>query len=110
MVSAAALSRPRVLIVGYRKFGQLMNAVADEFRERADIRVIEHLMGGDEPSGTVLGQEGADVVISAGANAAWLADEARAHHHLETRASCEQELLPRFVDGHVVLLLDLEPR
>ena len=73
MVSAAALSRPRVLIVGYRKFGQLMNAVADEFRERADIRVIEHLMGGDEPSGTVLGQEGADVVISAGANAAWLA-------------------------------------
>lgn len=73
MVSAPALPRPRVLIVGYRKFGQLMNAAAEEFRDRADIRVIEHLMGGDEPSGTVLGQEGADVVISAGANAAWLA-------------------------------------
>ncbi len=73
MVSSSAFAKPRILIVGYRKFGQLMNAVADEFRERAEIRVIEHLMGGDEPSGTVLGQEGADVVISAGANAAWLA-------------------------------------
>ena len=70
---SASFARPRVLIVGYRKFGQLMNAVADEFRERADIRIVEHLMGGDEPSGSVLGQEGVDVVISAGANAAWLA-------------------------------------
>ena len=71
MVASPPLLRPRVLIVGYRKFGQLMNAAAEEFRDRAEIRVIEHLMGSDEPSGTVLGQEGADVVISAGANAAW---------------------------------------
>ena len=73
MAAPPAQPRPRVLIVGYRKFGQLMNAAAEEFRDRADIRVVEHLIGGDEPLGAVLGQEGADVVISAGANAAWLA-------------------------------------
>jgi hypothetical protein len=29
MVSSSAFAKPRILIVGYRKFGQLMNAVAD---------------------------------------------------------------------------------
>ncbi|MFM7273348.1 MAG: PrpR N-terminal domain-containing protein, partial [Gammaproteobacteria bacterium] len=73
MNSPLPAARPRVLVVGYRKFGELMNVVAEEFRDRAEIRIVEHLMIGDEPSGAVLGREGADMVISAGANATWLA-------------------------------------
>jgi len=73
VVTAETGARPRILVAGYRKFGQLMNAVADEYRERADIHIVEYLIGADGTFDEEVGRHGADVVISAGANGAWLA-------------------------------------
>jgi propionate catabolism operon transcriptional regulator len=64
---------PRVLVVGYRKFAQLMNTVVPEFRTRADLRIIEHIFDADGVIGDLVGRHRADVVVSAGANAAYLA-------------------------------------
>jgi len=65
--------RPGVLVVGYRKFAQLMNTVVPEFRARAELRIIEHIFDADGVIGDLVGRHRADVVVSAGANAAYLA-------------------------------------
>jgi len=66
-------AQPRILIVGYRKYSQLMNTVVPEFRDRADIRILEHVLAAEVGMDELVQRQGADVVISAGANAAYLA-------------------------------------
>jgi transcriptional regulator, propionate catabolism operon regulatory protein len=73
LIVADAHKLPKILVVGYRKFSQLMNTVAPEFRDSADIRILEHLMAADVGMGEIVERMAAEVVISAGANGAYLA-------------------------------------
>jgi propionate catabolism operon transcriptional regulator len=72
-VNRAPSDRIRVLIVGYRKFSELINAVVPEFAEQAEITIIESVASADMEYESLVAQHRPDVVASAGSNAAYLA-------------------------------------
>ena len=71
-MSVAASDRIKVLIVGYRKFSELINAVTPEFAEQADITIVESVATKDVEYEDLIKQYQPDVVASAGSNAAYL--------------------------------------
>lgn len=71
-MSVAASDRIKVLIVGYRKFSELINAVTPEFAEHADITIVESVASKDVEYEDLIKQYQPDVVASAGSNAAYL--------------------------------------
>lgn len=64
--------KPNVLVIGYRKFSQLINTVVPEFEEVASIKITDYVFEKDMPIGDLVVRNRADVVVSAGSNAAYL--------------------------------------
>ena len=71
-MSIPAGDRVKVLIVGYRKFSELINTLTPEFAEVADITIVESVASKDVEYETLIKQHQPDVVASAGSNAAYL--------------------------------------
>lgn len=63
----------RVLIVGYRKFSELINAVMPEFADEAEVTIVESVASRDTEYHSLVAMHNPDVVASAGSNAAYLA-------------------------------------
>lgn len=66
--------RVKILIVGYRKFSELINAVSPEFSDEAEVTIFESLAHGNAEYHSLVARHGPDVVASAGSNAAYLAN------------------------------------
>ena len=71
-MSILAGDRIKVLIVGYRKFSELINAVTPEFADNADITIVESVASKNVEYETLIKRYQPDVVASAGSNAAYL--------------------------------------
>lgn len=71
-MSILAGDRIKVLIVGYRKFSELINAVTPEFADTADITIVESVASKNVEYETLIKRYQPDVVASAGSNAAYL--------------------------------------
>jgi propionate catabolism operon transcriptional regulator len=65
--------RTRVLIVGYRSFSELLNAVVGEFDDEAEVKIVESVARPDSEYHSLIARLAPDVVASAGSNAAYLA-------------------------------------
>jgi len=63
---------PRILVVGYRKFSELINAVMPEFVREADITIVESVASGSVDYQQLIDRYQPDVVVSAGSNASYL--------------------------------------
>ena len=63
----------RVLIVGYRKFSELINAIMPEFADEAEVTIVESVASRDTEYHSLVARHNPDVVASAGSNAAYLA-------------------------------------
>ena len=63
----------RVLIVGYRKFSELINAIMPEFADEAEVTIVVSVASGDTVYHSLVARHNPDVVASAGSNAAYLA-------------------------------------
>lgn len=63
---------PRILVVGYRKFSELINAVMPEFAQEADITIVESVASGSVDYRQLIDQHRPDAVASAGSNASYL--------------------------------------
>jgi propionate catabolism operon transcriptional regulator len=63
----------RILIVGYRKFSELINSVMADFADRAEITIVESVASKNVEYASLIEQHQPDVVASAGSNAAYLA-------------------------------------
>ena len=64
--------RARILLIGYRKFSELITAVMPEYEEQAEIRLEESVASGDVDYQALVQEHQPDVVASAGANAVYL--------------------------------------
>ena len=73
-MSRSANNKVKVLIVGYRKFSELITAVIPEFAEEADITIVESLAHGNTEYHSLVSRLEPDVVASAGSNAAYLSN------------------------------------
>ena len=62
----------KVLVVGYRKFSELIHALLPEFVDEADVAIIESVVSEQRDYGELVRRHAADVVVSAGSNAAYL--------------------------------------
>lgn len=65
--------RVRVLIIGYRKFSELINAVMPEFEHDAEVTIVESVANANTDYRSLIERHSPDVVASAGSNAAYLA-------------------------------------
>lgn len=65
--------QPRLLIVGYRKFSELINTIVHHLDGRARVDIVESVASKDVDYEALLEKYKPDVVISAGSNAAYLA-------------------------------------
>ena len=64
--------RARILLVGYRKFSELVMAVMPEYEVQADIQLVESVASGSVDYHALIREHRPDVVASAGANAVYL--------------------------------------
>ncbi|MEE4279648.1 MAG: sigma 54-interacting transcriptional regulator [Halieaceae bacterium] len=64
--------RARILLVGYRKFSELINAVLPDYEAEAEVVIVESVASGSVDYHALLRQYRPDVVASAGSNAAYL--------------------------------------
>ncbi len=71
-MSRPSSQRVRVLIVGYRKFSELIHAITPEFSDEADVTIVESVASGNTEYGSLVARHSPDVVASAGSNAAYL--------------------------------------
>lgn len=71
-MSTAPSDKVRILIVGYRKFSELINSVRADFSEQADITIVESVASKNVDYKSLIIEHQPDVVASAGANAAYL--------------------------------------
>lgn len=71
-MSIAGSQKVRILIIGYRKFSELINAVRPEFEDEAEITIVESVASRDTEYHTLVARHSPDVVASAGSNAAYL--------------------------------------
>ena len=65
-------SKVKVLLVGYRKFSELINAVVHEFEDQAEVTIVESVANGNTDYRSLVALHEPDVVASAGSNAAYL--------------------------------------
>jgi len=63
---------PTVLVVGFRKFSQLVSVVSPEFSGSAHIEVLDFVFEKDVTINDILQYQHADVIVSAGANSSYL--------------------------------------
>tara|TARA_R110002110_G_scaffold133783_1_gene316439 strand:- start:38470 stop:40389 length:1920 start_codon:yes stop_codon:yes gene_type:complete len=63
---------PAVLVVGFRKFSQLVSVVTPEFSHRARVEVLDFIFEKDVTINDILQYQHADVIVSAGSNSAYL--------------------------------------
>lgn len=66
--------KPNILVIGYRKFSQLIHTVIPRFESQAQIKIVDHVFEHDIDIGAVIERNNADVVVTAGTNAAYLKD------------------------------------
>ena len=64
--------RARILLIGYRKFSELITAVMPEYEEQAEIRIVESVASGNVDYHALVREHRPDVVASAGSNASYL--------------------------------------
>ncbi len=64
--------RPNILVVGFRKFSQLVSVVSPEFTTQAHIEVLDFVLEKDVTIEDILQYQHADVIVSAGSNSAYL--------------------------------------
>lgn len=62
----------KVLVVGYRKFSELINALLPDFANEADVAIVESVATEQSDYSALVKRHAADVVVSAGSNAAYL--------------------------------------
>jgi propionate catabolism operon transcriptional regulator len=72
-MSGVGSQKIRILIVGYRKFSELINAIMPEFIDEAEVTIVESVARRDTEYHSLIARNNPDVVASAGANAAFLA-------------------------------------
>ncbi len=65
--------RARILLIGYRKFSELINAVVPEYEDDAEVVIVESLASGSVDYRRLVQEHDPDVVASAGSNAQYLA-------------------------------------
>jgi propionate catabolism operon transcriptional regulator len=66
------MTRVRILLIGYRKFSELIHAVLPEYGDDADVTIVESVASSSVDYQALLREHRPDVVASAGANAAYL--------------------------------------
>ena len=62
----------RILIFGHKEFSQLLSSVLPEFKDRAECRIVDAIVGTIDEATTHVKAFSPDLVISAGSNAAYL--------------------------------------
>ena len=73
-MNSVANQKVRILIVGYRKFSELINAIMPEFADEAEITIVESVASRNTEYHSLVARHQPDVVASAGSNAAYLAN------------------------------------
>ena len=71
-MNRAESQKVRILMVGYRKFSELINTVTPEFSVDAEVTIVESVANSNTEYHTLVTQHKPDVVASAGSNAAYL--------------------------------------
>ena len=71
-MSRTGSQKVRILIIGYRKFSELINAVTPEFEDEAEVTIVESVASGNTEYHTLVARHSPHVVASAGSNAAYL--------------------------------------
>lgn len=64
--------RARILLIGYRKFSELINAVLPDYRSEAEIVIVESVASRSVDYRALVREHRPDVVASAGSNATYL--------------------------------------
>jgi len=64
--------RARILLIGYRKFSELINAVLPNYEAEAEVVIVESVASGSVDYHALVREHRPDVVASAGSNAAYL--------------------------------------
>lgn len=65
-------NRARILLIGYRKFSELINSVLPEYEDEAEILIVESVASGSVDYHALVREHRPDVVASAGSNATYL--------------------------------------
>lgn len=65
-------NRARILVIGYRKFSELINSVLSEYQDDAEIIIVESVASGSVDYQALVKEYKPDVIASAGSNAAYL--------------------------------------
>ncbi|WOJ96357.1 sigma 54-interacting transcriptional regulator [Congregibacter brevis] len=65
-------SRARILLIGYRKFSELINSVLPDYKDEAEIIIVESVASGSVDYQALVKEHKPDVIASAGSNAAFL--------------------------------------
>lgn len=73
-MSGQSTEKVRVLLIGYRKFSEMVNAIMVEFEAEANVTIVESVANHDTQYHSLIAQHNPDVVASAGSNAAFLAN------------------------------------
>lgn len=66
------IGRVRILVIGYRKFSELINVLLPEFEQDVEATIVESIATGSSDYTKVVDRYRPDVVVSAGSNAAFL--------------------------------------
>jgi len=64
--------RARILLIGYRRFSELINSVLPEYAADAEVVIVESVASGSVDYQALVREHRPDVVASAGSNAAYL--------------------------------------
>ena len=65
-------ARVRILLIGYRKFSELINSILPEYADEADITLIESVASASVDYQALVAKHRPDVIASAGSNATYL--------------------------------------
>ncbi|GAB5415467.1 MAG: propionate catabolism operon regulatory protein PrpR [Congregibacter sp.] len=65
-------NRARILLIGFRKFSELINAVLPDYASEAEVVIVESVASGSVDYQALVREHRPDVVASAGSNAAYL--------------------------------------
>ena len=65
-------NRVRILLIGYRKFSELITAVMPEYAQEAEIVIVDSVASGSVDYHALVREHRPDVVASAGSNADYL--------------------------------------
>jgi propionate catabolism operon transcriptional regulator len=65
-------NRVRILLIGYRKFSELINAVLPEYADEAEVIIVDSVASGSVDYRALVREHRPDVVASAGSNADYL--------------------------------------